>query len=339
MAKTKHMGKVYLVGAGPGDPGLITLKGARLISEADVLIYDHLVDRAILAHAGPGAEMVYVGKTAGKHTLPQKKINRLLSSYARKGHVVVRLKGGDPFVFGRGGEEALELERLGIPFEVVPGITSAIGAPAYAGIPVTFRGITSCFGVITGHEDPLKPRSDLDWKKISTGFGTLVFLMGVKNLKKIADCLVKNGRRKDTPVVLIRWGTTPHQQVLIGTLADIADKAKAANLGPPAIILVGDVVGLRDRLNWFETRPLFGKRIVVTRSRKQASALAESLTGKGAEVIELPTIRIVPMRDFRSLDRALGRLRTFDWIIFIGPSTGSSLRASTESRSSSTGFS
>ncbi|MDP2960494.1 MAG: uroporphyrinogen-III C-methyltransferase [candidate division Zixibacteria bacterium] len=316
MQKKRKKGKVFLVGAGPGDPELLTLKGQRCIQETDVIIYDHLIDEKILKSAREGAELIYVGKTEGKHTLPQEKINKLLVKMAKKGKMVVRLKGGDPFVFGRGGEEALELAKEKIDFEIVPGVSSAVAVPAYAGIPVTQRGITSSLGIITGHEDPAKENSDIDWEKISKGFGTLVFLMGVKNLKEISKKLIQNGRAKNTPVALIRWGTTPKQETLMGTLSDIGEKAEKVKFKPPAVILVGEVVNLRSKLNWFEKKPLFGKKIVVTRSRKQASDLAFTLSEKGTEVIELPTIKIVPPKSYRELDEVLEKLQDFDWTIF-----------------------
>ena len=256
---------VYLVGAGPGDPGLITVKGLECIKKADVIIYDYLVNVNLLKNARPDAEFIYVGKQGGTHTLEQEEINELIVKKALEDKIVTRLKGGDPYVFGRGGEEALVIRENHIPFEVVPGITAAIATPNYAGIPVTHRDCTSTFGLITGHEDPTKDESSIDWAKISTGIGTLTFYMGIKNLPYITEQLMKHGRSKDTPVAVIRWGTTSQQKTVVGTLDTIVQKAK--DIKPPAITIVGEVVKLRDQLNWFETKPLFGKTIVVTRSR------------------------------------------------------------------------
>lgn len=306
--------KVYLVGSGPGDPGLITVKGLDCIRRADVIIYDHLVSEEFLKEAREGAEIIYVGKEGSRHTLEQDEINRLLAEKAQTGRVVVRLKGGDPFVFGRGGEEALYLAERGIPFEVVPGITAAIAAPAYAGIPVTHRGYTSTLGLLTGHEDPTKGGSAIPWDKISTAMGTLAVYMGIKNLPYIVGELLKHGRPKDTPVAVIRWGTTAQQKTIVGTLGDILEKTKG--LEPPAVTVVGEVVKLREYLNWFETRPLYGKTVVVTRARDQASDFARELEELGARVIEFPTIKIVEPEDFTPLDRELRRLGTFHWVIF-----------------------
>lgn len=308
--------KVYLVGAGPGDPSLITVKGLDCIKAADVIIYDQLANPKLLSYAKPNAELVYVGKIAGDHTLPQEQINQLLVEKAKSGKTVCRLKGGDPFVFGRGGEEAEELVAAGIEFEFVPGITSAIAVPAYAGIPVTHREYTSNFAVITGHEDPTKETSSIQWEKLATSVGTLIFLMGVSNLPLIVEQLLKYGRAKETPVALIRHGTLPKQETLIGTLADISETAKQKKFKPPAIIIVGEVVRLRDKLNWFENKPLFGKRILVTRTRKQASEFAGQLESLGAEVIEFPTIEIIPPDNWKPIDKAISNLPTYDWVIF-----------------------
>ncbi len=307
-------GKVFLVGAGPGDPQLITLKGVECLRQAQVVIYDYLANQQLLRHCSPQAELIYVGKKASRHTLPQGGINELIVSKASEGKIVVRLKGGDPFIFGRGGEEAQDLAEQGIPFEVVPGVTSAIAAPAYAGIPLTHRDYTANCAFITGHEDPTKETSSIAWDKISTGIGTLVFLMGVGNLPEITRRLVENGRSPDTPVALIRWGSTTRQRTVVGTLADIVEKAK--DVKPPSIIIVGEVINLRPLLNWFETKPLFGKRVLVTRSREQASQLSARLSSYGAEVLEVPTIQVVPADDYRDLDAAIGDLGGFDWLIF-----------------------
>ena len=309
-------GKVYLIGAGPGDPGLITVKGLTCIQNADVVIYDYLAAPALLAHASPETEMIYVGKKGGDHTLPQGGINQLIIDKARQGLVVARLKGGDPYIFGRGGEEAEELVAAGIPFEVVPGVTSAIAGAAYAGIPLTHRDYTSTLAFVTGHEDPTKTSSSIDWKALATGIGTLVFFMGIKNLPLIAEQLQGNGMDPTTPVALVRWGTTTRQKTVTGTLATIVDTARQAGMKAPALIVVGKVVQLRDRLQWFETRPLFGRTIIVTRARAQASDLVERLTELGANCLEYPTIEVVPPADNAPLDDAIKNLSTYDWLIF-----------------------
>ena len=309
-------GKVYLIGAGPGDPGLITVKGQTCIRTADVVIYDYLAAPALLAHASPETEMIYVGKKGGDHTLPQGGINQLIIEKSRQGLTVARLKGGDPYIFGRGGEEAEELVAAGIPFEVVPGVTSAIAGAAYAGIPLTHRDYTSTLAFVTGHEDPTKASSSIDWKALATGIGTLVFFMGIKNLPLIAEQLQGNGMGPETPVALVRWGTTTRQKTVTGTLATIVAIARQAGMKAPALIVVGKVVRLRDRLQWFETRPLFGRTIVVTRARAQASDLVERLTELGANCLEYPTIEVVPAEDVAPLDAAIQNLPTYDWLIF-----------------------
>lgn len=309
-------GKVYLVGAGPGDPGLITLKAVECLAEADVVFYDNLANRAFLRYASDAAELIYVGKKGGHHTLAQHEINRLIVEKALSGKKVVRLKGGDPFIFGRGGEEAEELVAAGIEFEVVPGITSAIAVPAYAGIPLTHRSYTSTVAFITGHEDPSKESSRIAWEKIATGAGTLVFLMGVGNLEKIADALIIHGRDPMTPVAIIRKGTEAAQHTVTGSLQDIAQKARSLGIKPPAIIVVGGVVALRDKLNWYETKPLFGKNIIVTRARAQASEFSKKLASLGANPIEFPTIEVVPPDDWSELDNAISELDQYDWLIF-----------------------
>ena len=311
-----NKGKVYLVGAGPGDPGLLTLRGKECLEQADVVLYDYLANPTLLAHARDHAERVYVGRR-GKGKYPeQDAINRLLIERASAGNVVVRLKGGDPFVFGRGGEEAEVLASAGIEFEIVPGVTAAVAAPAYAGIPVTHRTLASTLTIVTGHEDPEKPSTALDWSRLAASHGTVVFLMGMKNLSTIAATLMAEGRAGATPVAIIRWGTRVSQQTVVGTLADIADKASAAQLEPPTVIVVGEVVRLRSKLNWFEQRPLFGKRVLMTRAKEQASELATRLAGYGAEPVEAPTIKIVPPPDWAPVDRAISEIGTYDWIIF-----------------------
>jgi uroporphyrinogen III methyltransferase/synthase len=308
--------KVYLVGAGPGDPGLITVKGKECIQTADVIIYDYLASPALLKHAPPSAELIYVGKKGGDHTLSQDEINALIVEKAKAGMTVCRLKGGDPFIFGRGGEEAEVLVAKGIPFEVVPGVTSAVAAAAYAGIPLTHRKLTATLAFVTGHEDPHKEESSIEWESLARGIGTLVFFMGVKNLPDITQKLIANGKSPDTPVALIRWGTTPEQQTVTGTLDNITERVKKAGLKAPAIIVVGEVVDLRKTLKWFETRPLLGKRIAVTRAREQASDLVRQLSDLGANCLEYPTIKIVPAKNPKPMDEAIINLGTYDWIIF-----------------------
>jgi uroporphyrinogen III methyltransferase/synthase len=312
----KNKGIVYFVGAGPGDPGLITVKGLDCIKEATVVIYDRLACARLTAFAQPEAELIYVGKSPEHHTLRQDEINLLLVRKAAQGAIVARLKGGDPFVFGRGGEEAEALCQAGIPFEVVPGITSATAAPAYAGIPVTHRNYTSAVAIITGNEDPLKKDSAVAWDKISTGAGTLVFLMGMSNLTKICDRLITNGRHPQTPVALVRWGTRPEQRTLVGTLEDISLKADRAAFKNPAVIIVGEVVLLREKLNWFEKKPLFGKRVLVTRSREQASTFSAAIEALGGEPLEFPTISVAAPENYAPLDDAIKNLRNFSVIIF-----------------------
>ncbi len=308
--------KVYLVGAGPGDPGLITIKGKKCIRNADVIIYDYLASPALLKHAPKSAELIYVGKKGGDHTLSQDEINRLLVDKAKSGGVITRLKGGDPFIFGRGGEEAEVLVEAGISFEIVPGVTSAIAAAAYAGIPLTHRDLTSTLAFVTGHEDPTKAETSINWSSLASGIGTLVFFMGVKNLPNITERLVAHGKSPHTPVAVIRWGTTSRQKTVTATLATIVDKTRAAGLKAPAIIVIGDVVDLRQSLKWFENRPLLGKRIVVTRARQQASDLVGLLTDLGAECLEYPTIEIMPPKDPQPLKQAVANLATYDWIVF-----------------------
>ncbi|MHB8138773.1 MAG: uroporphyrinogen-III C-methyltransferase [Smithellaceae bacterium] len=315
MNKKMKQGKVYIIGAGPGDTGLITLKAVECLRLADVVIYDNLVNEELLKYAPAHARFIYAGKKGGDHTLSQDKINDLLAKEARDGNTVARLKGGDPFIFGRGGEEAEVLVAQGVPFEVIPGVTSAIAVPAYAGIPLTHRGLTSTVAFITGHEDPTKDKSDIDWQAL-VGIGTLVFLMGVKNLAQITEALVSRGKSPDTPAALIRRGTTPKQEVLVGKLATIVDLAEAGHFKPPAIFVVGPVVGLRDTLCWFDTKPLFGKGVVITRPERQANDLARLLVDQGANPIAFPTISITQPSDWSELDRALDQLGTYNWLIF-----------------------
>ncbi len=312
----RETGKVYLIGAGPGDPGLITVKGMRCIQEADVVVYDYLAAPALLRHARKDAEIIYVGKKGGDHTMTQDGINALLAEKGAQGNVVARLKGGDPFIFGRGGEEAEVLIDAGVPFEIVPGVTSAIAAPAYAGIPLTHREHTSSVSLITGHEDPNKEESSLRWESFAKSGSTLVFLMGVKNLPRITEQLMAHGKSPQTPIALVRWGTTTRQQSVTGTLENIVDRVREAGLKAPAVIVVGDVVSLRDKMRWFEDRPLFGKQIVVTRARAQSSGLITALTELGAKCIEIPTIEVVAPQDNTPLQQAVAALAQYDWIVF-----------------------
>lgn len=318
---THRTGKVYLIGAGPGDPGLITVRGMNCLKRADVVIYDYLANDSLLSHVRQGVELIYAGKIGGAHNHAQSQINDLLVAKAAAGKVVARLKGGDPFVFGRGGEECEALLEAGIPFEIVPGVTAGIGAAAYAGIPLTHRHITTSVAFVTGHEHPEKGASTIDWEKLSLGSGTVVFYMGVKNLPHITANLMAHGRSPETPVALIRWGTRPDQEVLTGTLADIADQAKKAGFKPPAITIVGEVVRLRGNFRWFDSRPLFGKGILVTRAADQAGEFSALLEDLGASVRECPTINIVPPETTEALDKALAGLNSFSWSIFTSINT------------------
>ncbi len=310
-----EIGKVYIIGAGPGDPGLITLRGAACIGKADVIIYDHLVSPEILRHAAGKARRIYAGKQGGDHTLSQQQINRLLVEEAGRGNIVARIKGGDPLIFGRGGEEAEVLHEQGIPFEIVPGVTSAVAVPAYAGIPLTHRNHTSTVAFVTGHEDPTKETSDIDWAALAR-IGTLVFLMGIKNLPAITENLIRCGKPSETPAALIRRGTTAEQETLTGTLREIAQKAVERHFPPPAVLVVGSVAGLREKMNWFETMPLFGRGVVITRPEAQAETFADLLRAQGANVIPFPVIRVVPPESWGPFDLALDRLETYHWILF-----------------------
>ncbi|MBX3732735.1 MAG: uroporphyrinogen-III C-methyltransferase [Verrucomicrobiae bacterium] len=312
-------GIVYLVGAGPGDPGLLTCRGAELLGRASVVVYDALVNADLLRLAPASAERIYAGKRSRDHAVPQADLNRLLVDRARAGGVVVRLKGGDPYTFGRGAEEAAELAAAGVAFEVVPGISSVTAAPNYAGIPLTHREHCSSFHVFTGHEDPGKPESRLDWGQIAQLNGTRVILMGIERLGDITAGLLTHGAAAGTPVALVRWGTTGRQETLVGTLADIAARAATAGFAAPAVIVIGDVVTLRGTLDWFERRPLFGQRIVVTRTREQASDLRRQLAELGAEVLEIPTIRIEPPEALGPLVEAIAGLGEYNWLVFTSP--------------------
>ena len=309
-------GFVHIVGAGPGDPGLITVRGKECLALADVVVYDYLACEQLLEFAPSGAELIYAGKIGGRHNHEQWQINDLLVEKALSGKVVTRLKGGDPFIFGRGGEECEALVTAGIPFEIVPGVTAAIGAAAYAGIPLTHRHVTTSVAFVTGHEDPEKESSDIDWERLSPGSGTIVFYMGVKNLSQITRSLMLHGRAPETPVALVRWGTRPEQQIITGTLADIAEIARKAAFKAPAITIVGEVVKLREKLRWFDVRPLFGKGILVTRAADQAGEFSRMLSTKGASVFECPTIKLIQPESWTELDSEIDRLSTFDWTIF-----------------------
>ncbi len=309
-------GRVYLVGAGPGDPGLISLKGIECISKADVIIYDRLVNKRLLGYVKDKCKLVYMGKLPGE-SLSQAQINEMMVREARKGKTLVRLKGGDPFLFGRGGEEVEFLAENNIGFEIVPGISSALAAPMYAGIPVTYRKLNSCLTIVTGHEDPSKERPVVNWANLARQEGTLVILMGLANLSQIVKKLISAGKSENTPCAIINSGTTPNQKVIEGVLGDMVEKAKGVR--PPGVIVIGEVVNLRRKLNWFEKKPLFGKRVLITRPVAQAKSLVALLENEGAEVIQFPTIRISSLNDYQELDMVLEKLADYDWIIFSSP--------------------
>ncbi len=312
-------GICYLTGAGPGDPGLFTLKGRACLERADVVVHDHLCNPALLNFAPVSAERIYVGKTAGAHTLSQEEINALLVEKTRAGKIVVRLKGGDPFVFGRGGEEAEALARAGCRFEIIPGVSSALAGPAYAGIPVTHRAHNAVLTIFTGHEDPGKEASAVDYAALAAVPGTKVMLMGMERLAGITENLRRAGMTDSTPVALIRRATTGRQETLTGTLADIAGKAESAGFKAPVVAVFGSAVNLRDSLNWFESLPLFGRRIAVTRTRSQAGELVERLRALGADAFELPTIRIEPAPNKREFYELVADAHMYDWLIFMSP--------------------
>jgi len=316
MKPVSTIGRVFLIGAGPGDPELMTLKGLRCLQHADCIIYDSLVNTELLQHGSATAECIYVGKRAGTRSVSQEEINSLLVKRALDGKIVARLKGGDPFIFGRGGEEAEALAQVGIPFEIVPGITSGYAAPAYAGIPVTHRDFSSTVTFVTGHEDPAKEGSRIPWNEIATGTGTLVFFMGVGNLEEIVGTLIQKGKDPNTAIALIQWGTCSDQEVVTGTLATIVSQVSATGLSTPAITIVGEVVRLRDTLKWFEHRPLAGKRIMITRPRHQAQELQKQLTELGAEVVPFPTIEIRDPITWEPLDLAVEHIDEYQWLIF-----------------------
>ena len=321
MPETEKEGICYLVGAGPGDPGLMTIRGKECIEAADVVVYDYLSNFEFLKWAKPDAELIYAGKKSKNHAIPQGGINQLLIDKAKEGKIVTRLKGGDPLVFGRGGEEADELVAAGIKFEFVPGISSTIAGPAYAGIPVTHRDHCSQLTIFTGHEDPTKEESSIKYEQIAKAPGTKVMLMGVERLPIITKSLIDSGAEPDTPMALVRWATTGQQKTITGTIATIADIAEKEQFKAPAVAIIGGVVGCRETLNWFEDRPLRGKRIVVTRTRKQASSLSRKLRDLGADIIEMPTIRIERSdgEDLTEFARMVCEAHTYEWLIFTSP--------------------
>ncbi len=311
-----NKGTVYLIGAGPGDRGLITLKGKDLLSRADVIIYDYLVNVHLLEYAKDGAEIIYVGKKAGQKEMSQKSINSLLVKKARKGNMVARLKGGDPFTFGRGGEEAEVLQQKEIPCEIVPGVSSVSAVPAYVGIPLTHRDFTSSFAVVTGHEDPSKQTSSIQWRALAD-IGTVVFLMGIKNLRENMCELIGAGKDPSTPAAVITWGTYPKQKTLTGTISNISEMVKKnKEITSPSVIVIGEVVKLGEILDWYQTKPLFGKSVVVTRPKQQAYEFIVALENVGANVMQFPTIEIHPPRSYKAVDKAIKNIEIYDWIIF-----------------------
>ncbi len=304
------MSKVYLVGAGPGDPELLTLKGKRVLATADCVLYDNLANEALLDFAPPSAELLYVGKKKSNHSMPQDEISELLVERGRRGLNVVRLKGGDPYLFGRGGEEAEALADAGIPFEVVSGVSSALGIAAYTGVPLTHRDHTSVVTFVTGHDV-----EKIDWMKVGTA-ETLVIFMGLSYFEAIAERIIAGGRSPETPAMCVRWGTRPDQEVITGTLATLPGLVRQAGMKPPASFIVGGVVELREKLNWFEHLPLFGLTIVVTRPKEQAAALSQPLRELGAHVVEMPAIEIRPPESYSALDSAIAELGSYDWLLF-----------------------
>jgi uroporphyrinogen III methyltransferase/synthase len=304
--------KVYIVGAGPGDIGLLTVKGLKCLQKAEVVVYDFHLNAQVLNYINHDAELIYAGKRGGQHTMTQDEINATLVEKAKGGKIICRLKGGDPFVFGRGGEEAEILAKEGIKFEIVPGISSAVAAPAYAGIPLTHRTYSSSLAVVPGYEDVTKKESSIDWTRLATGVGTIVFLMAVKNINQVCQKLIENGRAPDTPVAIIRWGTRADQTTLTGDLSSIPGIVRENEIKPPAVMVVGDVVKLRHTLKWYEDRPLFGQRILVTREH---SLGFEPLAELGAEIIEFHTVRIIPPESWDELDRAIENIQSYDWLI------------------------
>lgn len=309
-------GKVYLVGAGPGDYKLLTLKGLECIKKADVIVYDRLANKDYLKEAKENCEFIYVGKASSNHTLSQDDINKVIVNKAKEGKVVTRLKGGDPYVFGRGGEEGEVLRNEGVEFEVVPGITSAIGGLCYAGIPITHRDYASSFHVITGHlREDYKDNPEINWNALANTNGTLVFLMGVANLQKISLNLIKEGKSKDTPVALISWATRHNQTVITSTLENVYEEALKSNIKPPTLIVIGEVVRLREKLNFFESKPLFGKNIIVTRSRMQSSSLVSKISDLGGNPIEIPTIKIDKIENNTELENEIKNISDYTYLV------------------------
>lgn len=309
-------GKVYLLGAGPGDPELITLRAMRRLSEADVVLYDALAHPDLLAHCKPGAELIFVGKRGGRSGERQDDINQRMLEAARDGHVVARLKGGDPYLFGRGSEEAEQLAAAGVPFEVVPGVPSPLAAAAYAGLSLSHRELASSITYLTATESPQKDASAHDWSKLATGSQTLVIFMGVRKLASLMELLMAHGRAPDCPAAVVQSASLPSQRTVVGTVADIAERAHAAGLGMPALTVVGEVVRLRDELRWYDKQPLFGKRVLITRAADQAKPMIEALRDAGADAIVAPAIRIVPPADPELLVRAIDAARDYAWIVF-----------------------
>ena len=305
-------GKVYIVGAGPGDIDLLTIKGLKCLQKAEVVVYDFHLNAQVLNYVNHEAEFIYAGKRGGRHTMTQDEINQILIEKAKQGRNVCRLKGGDPFVFGRGGEEAEALSKEGIEFEVVPSVSSAVAAPAYAGIPLTHRRYSSSLAIVPGYEDATKKESSIDWSKLATGVGTIVFLMSIKNIEEVCRKLIENGRSPETPVAVIRWGTRPDQKTIVNKLKNISKSVKEKEIKPPAVMVVGDVVNLRKKLKWYEKKPLFGQRVLVTREH---SGDFEPLAELGAEIIEFPTIKIMPPVSWIALDAAIDRIESYDWLI------------------------
>jgi len=306
-------GKAYIVGAGPGDIGLITVKGLKYLKKAEVVVYDFHLNAQVLNYINQDAEFIYAGKRGGHHTMTQDEINRTIVEKAKEGKVVCRLKGGDPFVFGRGGEEAEALASEGIEFEIVPGVSSAVAAPAYAGIPLTHRLYSSSMTIVPGYEDTTKEESSINWDALAKGTGTIVFLMAVKNISLVCRKLIENGKRQETPVAVIRWGTRSDQKTIVSDLKDIARLVEEKDIKPPAVMVVGEVVRLRETLKWYENKPLFGRRVLVTREHSEGFEALEDL---GAEVIEFSTIKIVPPENWRELDSAIDKIESYNWLIF-----------------------
>lgn len=305
-------GKVYIVGAGPGDIGLFTVKGLRCLQKAEVVVYDFHLNSQVLNYIKHDAELIYAGKRGGQHAMVQEDINRVLVEKADEGKVVCRLKGGDPFVFGRGGEEAEALFDHGIKFEIVPGVSSAVAAPAYAGIPLTHRSHASSLAIVPGYEDITKGESSIDWSRLATGIDTIVFLMAVKNIDMVCKRLIENGRKPETPVAVIRWGTRADQKTVVGSLENIVDLIREKDIRPPAVMVVGDVVNLRQKLKWYEERPMFGQRVLVTREHTEGF---EALGELGAELLEFHTIKVVPPADWSELDGAIEKLDIYNWLV------------------------